>query len=151
MNAVTTAPKIAPMSPAALDQVRAIESRVLKIPQVPIVTHHVFHAGIYSRTILLPAGCVLTGALIKIATLVIVNGDVSVLVGEGKEIRLRGYNVLPASAGRKQAFIAHSETSFTMQFATQAKTVEEAEREFTDEADRLLSRHGENVVTFTGE
>lgn len=139
------------MSLAALDQVRALESRVLKGPQEPFITHHVFHAGIYSRTILLRAGRVLTGALIKIATLVIVNGDVSVLVGEDTEIRLRGYNILPASAGRKQAFIAHEDTSLTMQFATRAKTVEEAEQEFTDEADRLLSRQGENVITITGE
>jgi hypothetical protein len=39
-----------------------------------------------------------------------------------------------------------------MLFPTKAKTVEEAEAEFTDEADRLLSRHQEfqDLVTITG-
>jgi hypothetical protein len=38
-----------------------------------------------------------------------------------------------------------------MSFKTNARTVEEAEAEFTDEADRLFSRKGENVTVITGE
>ena len=120
------------------------------LPQVPITTYHLIHAGLYARTITIPAGVLLTGALIKRSTLVILNGDVTVANGDKSE-RLIGYNVLPASAHRKQGFFAHADTQITMLFATSARDVQSAEEEFTDEAHRLFSRHGENVVNITGE
>lgn len=134
------------MTAQAVDKVRALEQRAMQLEQTPITTHHLIHAGVYARTIMIPAGVVLTGALIKRATVVTVSGDVETNAG-----RITGYHVLPASAHRKQAFLAHSDTHITMSFATQAKTVEEAEAEFTDEADLLFSRSGENVVHITGE
>lgn len=140
-----------PTSTRALDLVRCIEDEVLKVPQVEIPTHHVLHAGIYSRTICIPAGVVLTGALIKIPTTLVINGCASVLIGDGEEVLVQGYKVLAASAGRKVAYIAHADTYVTMYFKTDAKSVEEAEAEFTDEADRLLSRNGANEVVITGE
>ena len=133
-------PAISAMSPRAIDNVRRLEEMALTCPQVLIETDHTFHAGMYARTIIIPAGVVLTGALIKIATLLIVSGDALVYVEDGPPLELRGYNVLPAAAGRKQAFVAQTDVSLTMIFPTQAKTVEEAEEEFTDEADRLFSR-----------
>src|SRR3954451_13515341 len=57
------------MSPAAIDQVRRLEDAALQLPQVAIETGHVLHAGLYARTIQIPAGVLLTGALIRIATL----------------------------------------------------------------------------------
>lgn len=140
------------MTSVAIDMVRALEEREASKPQIALDTQHVLHAGIYSRTIRMPAGTMITGALIKIATQVIVQGDAIVWLGD-KERALAGYNVLPASAGRKQAFVAISETFITMFFPSQAKTVEEAEREFTDEADRLASRRdaGHNQIVITGE
>lgn len=132
--------QIAAMSDGAIGQVRRLEDALLDGPQIDIPTEHVLHAGMYGRTVRIPAGVVLTGALIKIATLLIVNGDVSVFTG-GETLRLTGYHVIPASAGRKQAFIAHADTTLTMLFPSQAATVEQAEAEFTDEADLLLSRH----------
>jgi hypothetical protein len=53
---------------------------------------------------------------------------------------LVGYNVIQASAGRKQIYVTREETAITMIFPSNAKTVEEAEEEFTDEAEMLLSR-----------
>ncbi len=102
-------------------------------------TEHVIHAGMYVRTIAMPPGMVLTGALIKRPTLVIVSGEGFVRSG-GEWIAFRGYRVIPASSGRKQIFISHSTVMISMAFPTSARTVEEAEREFTDDADRLLSR-----------
>jgi hypothetical protein len=68
-------------------------------------------------------------------------------------VHVQGYAVLPASAGRKQAFVAQADTRLTMVFPTSAKTVEQAEREFTDEIYLLGSRHGAaaNHVVITGE
>ena len=142
--------RIPAMNSEAIARVYEYEAEALKRKQVPIKTFHILHAGMYTRMICLPKNVALTGALIKIATLLTINGDVTVKLGE-KEVRYTGYQVFPASANRKQAFAAHEDTWITMQFATQAKTVEEAENEFTDESSILLSRHGENEVVITGE
>ncbi len=133
------------MSESAIDLVRQLETEVLKAPQIDMPTQHVLHAGVYARTICLPADGVLTGALIKIATTLIVSGDTTVFTDDGL-VRLTGYNVLLASAGRKQAFVAHADTHITMLFATRARTVQEAEEEFTDEHQLLMSRHCPNEV-----
>lgn len=138
------------MSPAALDNVRALESAVLEQPQVVLTTHHVLHGGMYARTITIPANAVLTGALIEIPTLLIFDGDSEVYLN-GESVRLIGHHVLPASAGRKQAFRTYADTHLTMVFPTAAKTVEEAEQQFTNEVDRLGSRRDENHVVLTGE
>lgn len=132
-------PHIAPMSAAAIDKVRRLESLAAALPQVAIETDHVLHAGLYARTVFVPKGVMITGALIRIATLLIVSGEATVYV-DGGALALRGYMVLPAGAGRKQAFVAHTDTHLTMIFPTDATTVERAEREFTDEPDLLLSR-----------
>ena len=147
---LATRPVIPAMSAKAIRAVRALEARVLALPQVQIETRHVLHAGMYARTICVPAGVLVTGAHIKIPTLLIVSGHATVLIG-GEDVELTGYAVIPASAGRKQAVYAHADTLLTMLFPTGARTVEEAEQEFTDEPDRLRSRHAPNHVTTTGE
>ena len=142
--------RILPMSPAAIQRVREWEAVALQMPQVPIVTRHVIHAGMYARTIRIPAGVVLTGAFIRIPTMLIVSGHAQVFV-DGSVVEIAGYQVVPASAGRKQAFLAIQDTDLTMLFPTSAATVEDAEDEFTDEPHLLFSRHGENEVLITGE
>ena len=151
-NVAITQNHIPAMSAMAVEKVRQLENIVLSVPQTIIPTDHLFHAGIYARTIMIPSGVVLTGALIEIATVLIVHGDCVVYIGE-KAKELHGYNVLAASAGRKQAFVALADTYLTMLFATDAKTVEEAEDWFTDESDLLFSRaeYAINNVTITGE
>ncbi len=125
---------IAAMSDTAIDTVRRLEAAALEHPQVSIAVDHFLHAGLYSRTVLVPAGVMIT-----VPTLLIVRGDTTVYVGDGT-MRLEGYHVVRADAGRKQAFVAHGDTHLTMIFPTQAATVEEAEREFTNEVDKLQSR-----------
>lgn len=151
MTAVAVRTTLPASSSACIQAVERIHEVVKAAPQIPVVTHHVLHAGIYSRTICVPAGVVLAGALIKVPTTLVICGHATVLLGDGEEAAVRGYQVLAASAGRKQAYITHADTHITMSFRTQATTVEEAEREFTDEADALMSRSGENIVVITGE
>lgn len=127
------------MSDTAIGRVRDLETEAAKQPQTSIDTHHAFHAGLYARTIRIPASVMITGALIKVATTLIVSGD-AIMYTESGSARLTGYYVLAARAHRKQAFLALTDTYLTMLFATEAKTVAEAEAEFTDEADLLMSR-----------
>ena len=153
MELMTMKPAIAPMSAGAIANVVALEQQVLACPQTQITTHHVLHGGLYSRTIVIPAGVVLTGALITIPTLLFISGDVLVYVGEDQRIRITGTAVIPASAGRKQAFVAHQDTSISMVFPTNSTSVEQAEAEFTDDAALLFSRRDAdlNFEIITGE
>lgn len=145
-------PIIGAMSPAAIDKVRLLEGARAALPQVPIRTHHLLHAGMYARTVYVPAGLLITGTQIKLATVLIVSGDVLIYVGGDKPLHATGYNVFPARANRKQAFVAQSDMVLTMIFPTEARTVEEAERAFTDEHDLLAShRDGLNEIVVTGE
>lgn len=135
-----------------IDKVRRLEAMVLELPQTSIFTEHVIHGGMYARTVMIPAGTMITGALVKTPTTLIVNGDCTVYIGDGT-IEVSGYNVIPASAGRKQAFLAHTDTWLTMMVATDAKDVDEAERFFTDES-HLLASHRDvelNRTVITGE
>ena len=152
MNNLAVSNAIPPMSAESINKVRQLEDCILKCPQADIPVEHVIHAGVYARTITIPAGIVLTGALIKIPTLLVVSGRSRVFLGDGT-IEITGQHVIPASAGRKQAFYAIENTSITMIFHTQAKTVQEAEKEFTDEYERLTSNKSEttNIINITGE
>lgn len=141
------------MSPQAIANSEAVQRKMLALPQVPIKTLHVLHAGMYSRMIVIPAGVMLTGALIKIPTMLTICGDVLVSLGESEGIHLTGTHVLPASAGRKQVFAANKDTTITMTFCTLAMTIEQAEAEFTDDTDLLFSRRDPelNTIIITGE
>lgn len=140
----TPAPGIPAMNEMAINTVYQLEKMSAQLPQKDILTQHTFHAGMYARTILIPADTILTGALIKIATLIILSGDVLVYVGESsKPIHLTGFKVIAAQAGRKQVFLTKSDTYVTMIFPTKVDNIKDAEEEFTDEAHMLLSRRQE--------
>lgn len=139
------------MSQNDVSNVSRLEGKLREMEQVPIHTTHHFHAGMYSRTICIPARVVITGALIRIPTLLIVSGRVTIFTG-GEPMTLIGYHVIPGRAGRKQVFVAHEDTDLTMVFPTKAQTVEEAEAEFTEETFLLMSRDSENeTIIFTGD
>lgn len=143
-------PRINAMSVSGIDRIRQLEAALLTLPQIDIKTEHVIHGGMYARTIRIPAGVVVTGTLIKIATVMIVSGH-ALISTDDDPITVAGYQVIPASAGRKQACAAVTDTEVTMIFPTHARTVEDAEREFTDEHDLLFSHSGNSVTTITGD
>lgn len=141
-------PACTPETLAVLDKVQDV---LMSAPQIPLLTEHVIHGGMYARTVRLDPGVVISGCLYKVPTMLIVNGNAQAFVGN-EWVELSGFNVIPASAGRKQLFVATGQVEITMVFPTTAKTVEEAEKEFTDESDLLLSRRkGLDLTTITGE
>lgn len=144
---------IQPMSKESIDKVRATEEAMRKLPQIEITTTHVFHAGVYSRTVVIPKNATIIGTLIKRSTNLSLAGHATVFVGDDQAIEYKGYAIIQAHAGRKQIFIAHEDTYLTMFFATTARTIEEAEKEFTDEAEILMSRRpgSVNQLIITGE
>ena len=131
--------EIAPMTDEAIKKVYDFEALLLTFPQVDMETDHIFHAGVYARTVLVPANTVITSALIKIPTLLILQGNGIVYIGDDSR-EVVGYHIIKCGAHRKQAFFAKEDTMATMIFASNAKTVEDAENEFTNEAHLLISR-----------
>jgi hypothetical protein len=139
------------MNDGLLEKLMSVQDELLKCPQIDIQTEHIIHGGMYTRTIRLDAGIVLVGALVKVPTVLIVSGKTKVFTGDGW-IELEGYHIIPARAGRKQIFVTQEPTSITMIFRTDAKTVEQAEEEFTSEAEALMSRKNDNdTITITEE
>jgi hypothetical protein len=128
------------MTSVEMDQVRQLEQHLLATqPQIDLKYEHVLHAGVYDRTVRVPAGYVITGAPVKIETLLTIVGDV--IVGlDGNEQRVTGFAKIRAAAHRMGVFTAITDTYISMSFATDAKTTAEAEAQFTDEAHRLASR-----------
>lgn len=133
------------MTQEQISKVSRLEDEMRSMPQVDIPISHQIHGGVYSRTAYIPAGVMFTGTLIKIPTTIVICGDLTVYIGDQTE-RLTGYHVLAADAGRKQAFVSHSDSFITMLFPTDAETAEEAESEFTDEVDELQSRLKPNLI-----
>lgn len=139
------------MSSDEIEKVRELERVILTMPQAEIPTKQLLHAGMYARTMFVAAGVTVVGAFMKCATTLIISGDMKVYIGK-ETVELKGYNIVPASANRKQAGYAITDTYVTMLFPTNAKTVEEAEEELTDEVDKLMSRKGgNNNIMVTGE
>lgn len=142
MNLATLDTMLPATDPETLGRIREVESKMKLMPQIDVRTEHVLHAGMYARTVKLEAGQAIVGVLIKIPTILVVNGHCAVYAN-GRWNPIIGYHVIQAEAGRKQMFVAFKQTELTMLFRTEAKTLQEAEAEFTDEADNLLSRRQE--------
>ena len=134
-----------PTTPEIMEKIALVEARIRPHEHtLQVQMEHHLHAGMYARTCRLAPWMVITSVLIKIPTILIIHGDCVVLAGD-KWHEITGYNVIPASAGRKQIYMTREETEITMIFPSDAKTVEEAEREFTDEFENLLTTRQKEV------
>ncbi len=123
---------------------RAIE-RFKELPQVDVQTEHHLHAGVYSRTIHIPKGTLIIGVEMQCATQLVQYGHGFFTDGNGTK-EMHGYKVMEGLPHRQCAFLATEDTWATMFFATKAKTVEEAEKEFCSDPTQLLSNREENKL-----
>lgn len=143
MNAITDYKEPIEFPPLSKEELDFYTDVVLNLmehyPQVDIPIEHFIHEGVYYRTCKVPKGATVVGALIKIPTTVIVSGKCKTTVGTNV-LELNGYCVLKGKAGRRQVFVALEDTNITMCFKTNATTVEEAEKRFTDRW-RFLTNH----------
>lgn len=122
------------------DRVEALGQYLEKAyPPVSFKTEHHLHAGVYSRTVYVPKGCIAVGLTIRVPTQLIGCGHFRITDG-GVTQEFKGFHIFDGAAGRRAAVYAIENSAFTMFFSTEAKTVEEAENEFTDEPERLLTR-----------
>ncbi len=119
--------------------VSTLENLLLTLPQIDLGTRILLHGGMCARTILIPAGTVLTGALTNLDNVSVVYGDITVTTDEGAQ-RLTGFHVLPAKAGAKRAGVAHADTFWAMVWPTELTDLEEIENEITPESGKLQTR-----------
>jgi hypothetical protein len=126
------------------DKVCALEREILKHPQVDLGTSMFAHARMGVRTIFLPAGTAITGAMTNIANVCIVCGDITVTTDDGNK-RFTGYHVLKADAGFKRAGFAHADTWWTTIWPTELVDAREMEDEMTSESAMLQTRR-EGIV-----
>lgn len=132
-----------PSTEAAIRRVEELgEALKANFPEYVFPVEHSLHGGMYARTIRMPAGTAAVGTLIRVPTLLIVSGHVRINSGD-RVYELEGYHVLEGEINRKQMAWALEDTEITMIFVTKAKTVDEAEREFTVEFEQLQNRKKE--------
>lgn len=144
--------RLAPATPEAIDKVTRFAAALKTLPQTPFVTEHLLHAGMYTRTVRLPANTAAAAVLIKLPTVLIFFG-IAKVYSDDEVIHVEGYNVLPGSAGRKIAFVTETEVAMSMMFPTSATTVDEAQKQFTDEHELLvpLNEVDRHLTLITGE
>jgi len=121
------------------EKVAELEQYALQFPQVDVQTQHLVHGGMCARTILIPAGTLLTGAQLNADNICVMSGDIEVTTDAGVQ-RLVGFHVIPAKAGFKRAGVAHADTYWTTLWPTELTDIGEIEDEMTNESHKLQTR-----------
>jgi hypothetical protein len=144
--------RIAATTSGATEKIGKLTALVKTLPQVEFVTEHLLHGGMYTRTVRLPEKALCTAVLILPSTVLITMGTLDVWSND-ELTHVAGYNVIPGAAGRKIAFLTHSEVAMSMVMPCEAETVDEAQREFTSEFELLvpLSDVDRHRILITGE
>jgi hypothetical protein len=146
--------RIRPMAEQSIERVKALRAAAFdEQPEVPVPTLHEIHGGVYTRIVFVPAGTTLHGTQLNKATTLFVVGHAEIYTGEPENLVVRGFNSILGSAGRAQSIRAISDVHLAMVMATERQTLDEVEREMTDEYELLASRRQPefNHTVITGE
>ena len=125
----------------AREQIEQAEQALLTFPQVVLETWHHFADGLVARTIMIPAGTVLTGAVHKAEHLNVCFGDIDVMTDAGMQ-RLTGYHVIPSLPGTKRIGRTYSDTLWTPVHLNPGneRDIAKLEDALVEDAHRLQSR-----------
>ncbi len=148
MNDLQPVPAVAgalPTTTPTREQIEHLESELFALVkrdgEVVIIPEHHHANGLYCRSVMIPAGTVLTGAAHREEHLNVCVGDIDVWTEDGMR-RLTGINVLPSHPGCKRAGFAHADTWWmTIHANPDNVTSEEALAElFLEDASKLSTR-----------
>jgi hypothetical protein len=90
-----------------------LEAELLKLPQIDLPIDHAFCAGMYARTMHIPAGTILTGAIHREESFFLVRkGDLIVSTDDGPK-RLGAGDMSISKIGTKRAGIALTDVEVT--------------------------------------
>ena len=102
--------------PSALpmfEKIQRLEHFLLELPQVETPVTHDFCEGLYSRTMFIPKGTVLTGAIHRSENFMFIrSGDITVWTEEGMK-RVQGGFMTKSFEGAKRVGYAHEDTLLT--------------------------------------
>lgn len=121
----------------ALDFMRAkvdvLQQELSKLPQYEPETRHFFHGGMYCREVFRPAGVLIVGAVHKKEHFyLVVSGTVAITDGEGHVQEVAGPRLFLSNPGTKRAVYAITDALCMTFHATDAVSVEQAEKELVE-------------------
>jgi hypothetical protein len=127
------------------EQIERLEAALLNAEEqgagIEVQAWHDFARGQVARTILIPAGTCLTGAVHRTEHLSVCSGDITVWTEQGMR-RLTGYHVLTSHPGAKRVGFAHADTYWTTVHVNpdDERDVSKLEEALVEDAHRLQSR-----------
>lgn len=124
----------------SLDIVRNVAEYLLQNTiEKDIQIKHCICGELYIRKCIIPKDVVAVSALIKVPTVVIIDGDCLVYDGQ-KVSRVTGYKALQGQAYRESIFKALEDTQITMIAVVKSDTPQNAQKQITDQY-VLLTNH----------
>ena len=94
-------------------KIEQFEAMLLQLPQVHLPITHEFCNGLYARTMFIPEGTALTGAIHREENFLVIRcGDISVWTEQGMK-RLKTGDIVLSGEGHKRIGYAHSDTLLT--------------------------------------
>ena len=127
-------------------KVESLQRAVAQMPQYEPHTEHYFHGGMYCRKVYRDAGVLVVGAVHKHEHLyVIVTGKVLITDGENPPVEKSAGDVILSMPGTKRAVLALLPTICITVHKTDAKTVEDAERELVEQDPSSMYAPGNRV------
>ena len=123
-----------------VDEMYAIEERVLRMPQIDFGLVSRFADGLYARQVTMQTGAFCTSKIhLKEHFAFVLTGDVSVWTDRDYQ-RIKAPAVLVTKPGTKRLLLIHEECTWVTVHATNAKTVAEAEAELVSNDPEMIQR-----------
>jgi len=116
-----------------------LEKSIAQREQIDCKTSMVLAGGILTRTIYIPAGSELVGAIHKRSNINVVIGDISFTTDEGVK-RITGHHIFSSPPGLKRAGLAHADTVWTTISRTDLTDMTEIENELIENPQDLQTR-----------
>nr|WP_198983068.1 hypothetical protein [Herbaspirillum sp. ASV7] len=130
--------------PDMLALVNRLEQEMNHMPQADIPVWNHWAPGVYARTILIPAGVMLTGAVHKTEHLCIISGDHEFTTDEGMQRITHPHHIMLSKPGAKRAGYSHADTYFTTVHATDERDLDKLVLELCDMTNQQLIGGSEN-------
>ncbi len=90
-----------------------LEEAIKTLPPVEVPTGHAFCTGLYARTVFIPAGTLLTGAIHKDECFFLVRSGAILITTDGEPIKAEAGFMAITKAGAKRAGLALTDTCVT--------------------------------------
>lgn len=123
-----------------LEQIYAVEEKLLQLPQPDFSLVNWFADGLYGRQVTMKRGSFLTSKIhLKEHFAFILTGDISVWTDQDHQ-RIKAPKIIVTQPGTKRVLLAHEDTTWVTVHATNAKTQEEAEAELVSNDPHMIER-----------